>query len=140
MAKGVVDRLQAIDVEHDQRAARMIALDVGDRAMQLALETAPVRNIQQEVGIGGGLQLLDSGLRLGQLGLEPANRRFGVGWDAAGGRDCRLRGAGAARLFALPRPFYGVLRPESRPPWFSSSWPSLCRLAYEGLPGFTKTG
>ena len=101
--EGVVDRLQAIDVEHDQRAAGVIALDVGDRAMEFALEAAPVRNIQQEVGIGGGLQFLDSRLGLGQLGLEPANRRLGV----AGRRrrpGFRRRAPGAARLFARQPP------------------------------------
>ena len=100
MPEGVVDRLQAIDVEHDQRAAGMIALDVGDRAMELALKAAPVRNIQQEVGIGGGLQFLDSRLRLGQLGLEPANRRFGVAGRppaAAGSRPPGVRRGAAFR-------------------------------------------
>ena len=61
MTESVVDRLQAIDVEHDQGAAGMVALDEGDRALQFALKAAPVRNIQQEVGIGGGLQFLDPG-------------------------------------------------------------------------------
>ena len=56
VAEGIVDRLQAIDVEHDQRAAGLIALDVGDRAIELALEAAPVGNIQQEIGIGERLQ------------------------------------------------------------------------------------
>jgi len=32
----------------------MVTLDVGDRAIELALEAAPVRNIEQEVGIGRG--------------------------------------------------------------------------------------
>ena len=78
MSEGVVDRLQAIDVEHDERAAGTIAFDVGDRAIELALEAAPVRNAQQEVGIGGGLKFLDLRLRLGQLRLQPANCRLGV--------------------------------------------------------------
>ena len=30
VAKGVVDRLQTVDIEHDQRAGRAVALDVGD--------------------------------------------------------------------------------------------------------------
>ena len=68
MSERVVDRLQAIDVEHDQRAAGVIAFDIGDRAIELALEAAPVGNIQQEVGIGGGLQFVDPRLRPRQLG------------------------------------------------------------------------
>ena len=46
----------------------------------------------------------------------------------------------AVQFFARKPRFWGVFRPWRRSPWFSSSWPSLCRLAYEGLPGFTKSG
>jgi hypothetical protein len=45
----------------------VIALDVGDRPVELALKTAPIQDIQQEVSVGGCLQLIDSRLRLGQL-------------------------------------------------------------------------
>src|SRR5450756_1232044 len=89
MTEGVVDRLQAIDVEHDQRATRMIALDVGDRTIEFALEAAPVRNAEQEVGIRGSLQFLDSRQRLRQLGPEPANGWLGViGRRRRPGRNC----------------------------------------------------
>ena len=59
MAERIVDRLQPVDIEQDQRPARPIALDIGDRALQLVLETAAVGNAEQEIGVGGGLQLLD---------------------------------------------------------------------------------
>ena len=78
MTIGVIDRLQTVNVEHDQRPAGMIAFDVGDRAMELALEAAAVENIQQKIGIGGRLQRLDPPLGLGQLDLKPANGLFGT--------------------------------------------------------------
>ena len=68
MSIGVVDRFQAIDIEHDQRAAGAVALDEGDRAIELTLEAAPVRNFQQKIGIGRGLQFVDPRLRPRQLG------------------------------------------------------------------------
>ena len=111
MPEGVVDRLQAIDVEHDQRAAGVIALDVGDRALQLALEAAPVGNIQQEVGVGGGLQLLDPRLAPGQFRSSAGGSSTRWSAAAAAGRAGGARPCGAARLFAPPQRFCGVLRP-----------------------------
>src|SRR5262249_51824412 len=58
--------------------ARGIALDEGDRARKLALEAAPVEDIEQEVGLGSGLELLDFGTRLCQLLAQPPHGRFGV--------------------------------------------------------------
>src|SRR6266851_2339067 len=75
----VVDRLQAVDIEHDQRAARLIALDVGDRAVELALKAAPVENVEQEVRLGRGLRLLDLIQCRGELALQPANGRLVAG-------------------------------------------------------------
>src|SRR5205814_10510619 len=62
----------------DERAARMIALDEGNRAMELALKAAPVWNIEQKIGVGRGLQLIDARQRLGQFSPEPSNRRVGL--------------------------------------------------------------
>src|ERR1700731_1095034 len=76
--ESIVDRLETIDVEHDQRATAVIALDVGDRAAELTLKATPVRNFQQEIGISRGLQLFDAGYRLRQLCPEPADLRFAV--------------------------------------------------------------
>ena len=111
VAERVVDRLQAIDVEHDQCAAGAISLDVGDRAVELALKAAPVQDIQQEVGFGGRLQRLDPRLRLGQLapsaGGSSTWRRLRAadrGADAAGpGRaPFAPRQPPLLRLFAAP--------------------------------------
>ena len=79
--------------------------------MELALEAAPVGNIQQEVDIRGSLQFLDSRLRLGQLGPEPANGPLGV----IGRRPASRGDAGglrrlAARLGAALRAAAPVLR------------------------------
>src|SRR5256714_15655713 len=77
MTIGVIDRLQTVNVEHDQRPAGMIAFDVGDRAMELALEAAAVENNQQEIGIRGNLLNPRPPLRHRQLELTPANRAVG---------------------------------------------------------------
>ena len=91
MSKGVVDRLQAINIEHDQRATGLIALDVGNRAVEFALEAAPVGDFQQEIGFGGGLQFVDLRLCLRQLGPQPANGRFGVVGRNLLGRPPRMQ-------------------------------------------------
>src|SRR6202171_5123974 len=81
----------------------MVALDVGDRAIELALKTAPVRNIQQEIDIRQTLQFINSRQCLRQLDLEPANREFGpVGGDRQPGRR---RGSGFHPSGALWRRF-----------------------------------
>jgi len=101
--EGVVDRLESIDVEHDQCCARMVAFDIGDRAIELALKAAAVRNIEQEIGIRRSLQLVNSRQCLRQLDLEPANRQFGlVGGDRQPGRR---RGSGFHPPGALRRRF-----------------------------------
>src|SRR6185369_10421551 len=118
VSEGVVDRLQAIDVEHDQRTAGAIALDVGNRAIELALEAAPAS---------------------GPVALSAGESSPWCRWTRlAAGIPGRM--PAAVRFFARRPRFWGVFRPWRRSPWFSSSWPSLCRLAYQGLPGFTKTG
>ena len=38
MAEGVVDRLEPIDIEYDQRGARIVAADISNRAFQFPLE------------------------------------------------------------------------------------------------------
>ena len=76
VAEIIVDRLEAVDVEHDQRAAGMIALDVGDGAPEFAFEAAPVGNSEQEIGIGRRLQLFDAGRAPWPTVLEPAD--FGL--------------------------------------------------------------
>ena len=106
--------------------------------MELALEAAPVGNIQQEVDIRGSLQFLDSRLRLGQLGPEPANGPLGViGRRGRRSDSARLRRPGAlGRDLAATARFCGVSLELERLAWFSFSW----GIPDQGLPEFTKTG
>ena len=109
--EGVVDRLQAIDIEHDQRAAGMIALDIGDRAVELALEAAPVRNIQQEVGIGARPAIPRSASAPAPVAVL-SRRMVGLAsLDATGGRDAEAgRSSGLARGGAALRSATTLLR------------------------------
>ena len=54
----VVDRLEVVEVEHDRGAARAVALDLGDVALQLALERAAVEQPGERVVVGQMAQLL----------------------------------------------------------------------------------
>ena len=51
----IIDRLEAVDIQQDQRPARPIALDIGNRALQLVLETAAVGNPEEKIGVRGSL-------------------------------------------------------------------------------------
>jgi len=108
VAERVVDRFEAIDVEHDQRGGGVIALDVGDGAVELALKAAPVQDSEQEVGFSGRLQGLDLRLGLREFRPQPANRRLlaagGCGVDvvrARCGADL-CTAMPVLRLFAVP--------------------------------------
>ena len=57
VAERVVDRLEVVQVEHDRRALGPVALDVGDVALELALEGAAVEEPGQRVVIGHVAQL-----------------------------------------------------------------------------------
>ena len=105
--ESIVDRLEAIDVEHDQRATAMIALDVGDRAVELTLKAPPVRNFQQEISISRGLQLFDACYRLRQRCPEPADLRFAV-------TGCRRRRPGHRRGRGALRRRFAIYRAASR--------------------------
>ena len=94
VAERIVDRLETIDVEHQHRATRLVTLDEGNRAGEFALEAAPVEDVEQEIGLGGGLELLDLGPRLRQFLAQPPH-----------GRLCRLGMPGSSDRAAarLPR-------------------------------------
>ena len=47
MAMTVVDRLEAVEVDEQQRGLRAVALYMGERALEFALETAAVEDIEQ---------------------------------------------------------------------------------------------
>src|SRR5262245_26243592 len=63
----MVYRLESIEVEHRQRVGRRMDIDEGDRALKLARKTAPVENVEHEIGLGRGLQLYDFASRGRQL-------------------------------------------------------------------------
>ena len=62
MAVAVVDRLEAIEIEIDQRRSRAVAADIAERAIELALKTTPVEDIEQRIDVGARLQLGDLAL------------------------------------------------------------------------------
>ena len=66
----IVDRLEAVEIDIKQRRRRAVALDISQRALQLALEAAPVEDIEQRVDVGARLKLGDAGASLVQLALE----------------------------------------------------------------------
>ena len=138
MTIGVIDRLQTVNVEHDQRPAGMITFDIGDRATELALEAAAVENIQQKIGIGGRLQRLDPPLGLGQLDLEPANGLFGT--VSRNLRPVCRRTPGRPELARSHAVLAALCGPGCRRLGFLLARHSGEDLLKRGLPRFTKTG
>ncbi len=57
------------------------------RALEFALEAAPVEDIEQRIDVGTGLKLSDARARNGQLPLETLDSRRASG--AAGGKSSR---------------------------------------------------
>src|SRR5437667_9016416 len=138
MTVGVIDRLQTVNVEHDQRPASMIAFDIVDSAMELALEAAAVENIQQKIGIGGRLQRLDPPLGLGRLDLKPANGLFGT--VSRNLRPPRRRTPGRSELARRYAVLAALCGPGCRRLGFLLARHGGEDLLKRGLPRFTKTG
>ena len=79
VAVPVVDRLETVEIEIDQRGAGPVALDVSERALELALEAAAVERLGQRIDVDPRLELDDAracGLQLGGQRVRP--RRQGV--------------------------------------------------------------
>ena len=72
MSKRIVDRLEVIDVEHNQRASCVIALDEGDGAVKLPRKSSPIEDVEQNIALGQSRQFSDPGLRRGEFRLEAA--------------------------------------------------------------------
>ena len=80
VAERVVDRLEVVEVEHDRRALRPVALDVGDVALELALERAAVEQPGERVVVGHVAQLGLVAAALGDvLHLREEVQRHAVG-------------------------------------------------------------
>ena len=69
----VVDYLEAVEIDKQQRHLAFVALQIGERALELALEAAPVEveDVEQRIDLGAQLQLRNLQLRLDQLALDP---------------------------------------------------------------------
>ena len=70
VAVNVVDRLEAVEVDEQQRRLAFVALQVGDRAFELAHEAAPVADVEQRIGIGARFEFADPAFRPRNLGLQ----------------------------------------------------------------------
>ena len=64
----VVDRLEAVEIDEQQRRLAFVALQIGERALELALEAAPVEDVEQRIDVGARLQFGDLALRAGDIG------------------------------------------------------------------------
>ena len=120
VAERVVDRLEVVDVEHEQRAAGAVARHLGEVAADLELEAAPVEQTRQRVVVGHVLQLLLEALALGDvldLGEQVVGPSLGVAHDG----DVHLhahrvpRGGDVALVALEARPSSSSADPQ-RPP------------------------
>ena len=64
VAVAVVDRLEAVEIDEQQHRLAVVALQVGERALELALEAAPVEDVEQRIDVGARFELGDGALRL----------------------------------------------------------------------------
>ena len=87
VAQRVVDPLQAVQVEEQHAMRRVVALDMGHDARQLAHEGAPVGDRQQRVLVGQLLELGDALLRRVELAAQALgflDQRQDRGFDLGG--------------------------------------------------------
>jgi hypothetical protein len=85
MAATVVDRLEVIEIDIDERRARAVALDIGERALEFALKTAPVEDIGERIDVDPCLKLADARTRGFELSRQrvSAARRITTARDGA---------------------------------------------------------
>jgi hypothetical protein len=69
LAVRIIDRLEAVEIDIDQRRVGSIALDIGERALELTLEAASIEYVVQRVEIGTQFEFGDSGVGYSQLAL-----------------------------------------------------------------------
>ena len=121
MAVTVVHRLEIVEVEIDQRRAGAIALDVSQRAFELALEAAAVEDIGERIDVDARFKLGNPGARdfefrrkrvdfRGEPGeAERDGGRDGCGRSGSpGSRVCRRSGFDRGRAIGL-RPGFAAL-------------------------------
>ena len=101
----VVDRLEAVEIDEQQRRLALVALQIGERALELALEAAPVEDVEQRIDVGARFEFGDRALAPAAMSrLEPLD----LGQQQSRGRDRRIVGC---RLVGLIR---GHVRPPFR--------------------------
>jgi hypothetical protein len=71
VAVAVVDRLEIIEIEIDQRRAHCVTLDVSERAREFALEAAAVERFREWIDVDPGLELSDARMRSLEFGRKP---------------------------------------------------------------------
>src|SRR5512139_976065 len=70
MAIPVIDFLESVEIDEHEGGLRAVALHMRKRALELALKTAPVEDIEQRIDVGARLELSDTGARHSKLALE----------------------------------------------------------------------
>ncbi len=73
MAKAVVDDLQPIDVDEQQRGLLVVTDDAVDQPLQSAHETATIRQADEAVLVSEHVELLDAFLQLRDLAAQSDN-------------------------------------------------------------------
>ena len=111
MAVAVVDRLETVEIDVDQRRAGAVALDVSQRALELALETAAVEHVGQRIDVDPGLEIQNARARKLQLRRQRVDLGGKPHDDRArdGGRDAFAASAPAC-LPVGARDYFGCGR------------------------------
>ncbi len=82
MAEGVVDHLEAVDVDEKHCGVVVVPSDAVDRPFELAHEAAAVGEVDQHVLIGEPVEQLDALVELRDLGPQAPDfgqQRVGIG-------------------------------------------------------------
>src|SRR5262245_63873936 len=66
----VIDPLEAVEVDEHQSGLRAVAFHVSERPLELALEAAPVEDVEQRIDVRPRLKLANAGARDSQFALE----------------------------------------------------------------------
>ena len=98
VAVAVVDRLEAVEIDIDQRRAGAVALDVSQRALELALETAAVEHVGQRIDVDPRLEIQNARARILQLRRQRVDLGGKPHDDRARRRARRFRCFGAGVL------------------------------------------
>ena len=110
MAMAIVDRLEAVEIEINQRGAGTVALDVSERTLEFALEAAAIERLGQRIDVDPRLEIQDAG-----AGLLKLRRQRSTSAASRMTRRARRRPRGLRR-FAGPLVGTRAERFRLRPP------------------------